>query len=72
MFLPVRISCRIITIINMSLEREGLVSRGISGREIHLCDVFERYLALLFALPFMAIIYHRKMTFARWKIVQSE
>ena len=56
----------------ISLKREGLVSRGISGIEIHLCEIYLRYVALMFALPFMAIIYHRKMTFARWKIVQSE
>ena len=56
----------------MSLEREGLVSRGISGIEIHLCLIIQRYLTLLFALPFMAIIYHRKMGFARWEIVQSD
>ena len=56
----------------MSRQWDGLVSRGVSGIEIHLCLIIQRYLALLFALPFMAIIYHRKMTFARWKIVQSE
>ena len=56
----------------MSRQWDGLVSRGISGLEIHLCEIYLRYLALMFALPFMAIIYHRKMTFARWEIVQSE
>ena len=53
----------------MSLEREDLVSRGISGIEIHLCEIYVRYLALLFALPFVTIIYHEDLDFARWEIV---